>query len=186
MKNLLIIAFLLMPFPGISQTTTKPIDSFLSLNFGSPKVTILNYVKENGGTYEAFVSKANLTICYNVMYGTHMSKLFGVKYFNNKAYLATFVFKADEDNSVLNYYSELIKEISAQYDNGVSVKKFKSPYKEGDGLEISAIQKGYADYQTVWTDQNKNSITLTINSDDLSISLQFLDNKISRLAGKKR
>jgi len=165
MKKLLFITLLLIPCLGFSQTT-KPIEGFLGIKFGSSKDEVIAAMKAKG--YKPGVSNNNsdpILDFGSITYGHRQTTEFGVKFVDNKAYQAVFIFKADEEPKTIIYYNNLINDINENYGPGDQHRIFRSPYADGDGDEITAISGGYADYFTNWFDSNKNDIQVKITSE---------------------
>jgi len=75
MKKILLIALLLTPLLGFSQTT-KPIDGFLGIKFGSSKAVVLAAVRAKGGKYVKEYSNSQKLAFSNVNLGTRESTAF--------------------------------------------------------------------------------------------------------------
>lgn len=172
MKKILLITLLLIPFIGFSQTL-KPIDAFLGIKFGSSKLAVINTIKAKGGIIDKQNTDAEQIAFSNVKLGDRESVGLAVRFIHNKAYFAIFVFKADAEAQTVDYYNDLVKEITGVYGDGQATKEFKSGFKDGDGHEVIAIQNGYADFHTNWF-SNKNSIRVAIDN-ELFISLSYMD-----------
>jgi hypothetical protein len=172
MKKILLIALFLMPVIGFSQTL-KPIDGFLSIKFGSSKADVTAAIKAKGGT----VSKEapNALVFKGIKLG-HLD-VFGltVWFYNDQACQAQFFFKAELEDKTIDFYNDLMSQVSDVYGQGKSTRVFRSTFKDGDGYEITAIEQGDADYSTIWADKdNKHRIVETI-SPKLYIMLTYMD-----------
>ena len=186
MKKTLLIALLLIPFLGISQTT-KPIDGFLGIKFGSSKATVITALKTKGAILDKEDSKADELIFTNVKLGQRGAEALYVFFVSDKVYAAAFDFKPDDRPTTVGYYSRLVDDINGVYGSGKPYKHFKTPYEEGDGAEIVALQSGYAQMFTDW-ESGKNSIQVSIkhdNDDDLYILLRYEDGVLSEAANAK-
>jgi len=172
MKKILLIALLLFPCFGFSQTT-KPIEGFLGIKFGSSKADIVAAMKAKGAIF-ATNSTDDVLYFNNVSLGSRTTTAFGVRMLNNQAYEAVFMFKAEEGPKTIEYYNSLVNDISEIYGQGKSVRKFRTTFSDGDGYELTAIQTGNADYYTLWTSDNKNRISVEINS-KLDVSVFYDD-----------
>jgi hypothetical protein len=170
MKKTLFIALLLIPFLGISQTT-KPIDGFLGIKFGSDAATVKAAIKAKGGLFLASKSTTELLKFTGVKLGHRASSLFAVKLVDNKAYEADFFFDPELEAKIIDEYDALASDLNDVYGKGTATKTFKSPYADGDGFEITAIQSGNADYQTIW-ESGENTLSEVIVS-EMSIELTY-------------
>jgi hypothetical protein len=177
MKKTLLIALLLIPFFGFSQTQTiKPIEGFLGIKFGSNKADVTAAVKAKGGVLSPENSTATMLAFLNVPLGTRSASYLCIFFVNDKVFEATFFFKADVDDHTINYYDNLVNDINGVYGTGNSVKTFSSTFKDGDGYEITAIQEGDADYTTKWV-SDKNSIAAKITV-KLLVTLNYVDHTL--------
>ncbi len=188
MRKTLLITLLLIPFFGISQTT-KPIDGFLGIKFGSDAETVKAAIKAKGGIFIVKSSKPDLLEFTGVKLGHRTASVFGVKLIDNKAFEADFFFDPDLQAKIIDEYNALGSDINEVYGKGESTKTFKSPYADGDGFELTAIKSGNADYQTIWR-SGDNTISESID-DDLSIELSYqdgplIDQAISRQKAKEK
>jgi hypothetical protein len=185
MKKILLIAFLLIPFLGFSQTL-KPIESFLSIKFGSSKAEVIAAMKTKG--YDLLKtdnnSETNLEFG-TVNYAHRQTQAFAVEFVDNKCYEAVFYFKPEKDPKTIDYYNNLVRDINDVYGPGKPTKKIRYPYEEGDGQEIIALEGGYADFNTDWVDDNnKNLIEVKIAShdSDLTVLVLYINKELNDLA----
>jgi hypothetical protein len=162
MKKTLLIALLLIPFLGISQST-KPIEGFLGIKFGSTKAAVLAAMKTKGAVLNKTNSGINHLDFDNVKLGHRLAVDFVIKFVKDKAYSAIFAFKAEEDPKTIEYYNDLVGDINGIYGPGKPTSEFKSPFKNGDGHETLAIEQGYANLFTDWQ-SGTNSIQVAITS----------------------
>lgn len=184
MKKTLLIALLLIPFLGISQTT-KPIEGFLGIKFGSSKADVITAIEAKGGKLKHYANTPENTVYFSdVNLGSRATIVFFVLFVNDKAYESIFGFQPEKGPQAIEYYNSLVKDISEIYGKGKSNRLFKSPYKEGDGDEISAIEGGYANYFTNWKD-DKKVIQASIN-DKLNIQLTYEDESLAAEAQAKQ
>ncbi len=174
MKKILLIALLLVPFLGISQTT-KPIEGFLGIKFGASRADVIAAVKAKGGVLTDHSTETYL-IFSNVKLGPRASVQFDVKLFNDKCYQGYFYFKPDKEPEIIDYYNSLVNDISEIYGKGEPFKQFKSPYENGDGHEVGALEGGYAKFFTNWNSgSNFLQANIVIIKDDLYVILNYLD-----------
>jgi hypothetical protein len=183
MKKALLIALLLIPFLGIAQTT-KPIDSFLGIKFGSSKAVVLAAMKAKGATMDKENSKVDFLDFDNVKLGHRAAVDFNIKFVNDKVYAAVFVFKAEDNAHTVEYYNALVSDINDNYGKGVATKEFKSPFKEGDGNLDLAIESGHLDIFTDWKG-NTGSIQASITN-KFEIILIYQDDKLDEEATAKQ
>ena len=186
MKNLVLITLFLMPFLGISQTT-KPIEGFLGIKLGSSEADVIAAMKAKGCTPSDGGDSKKLVFQTNIKAGPRSALQLTVLFFNDQAFDAQFFFKADQEPQSVEYYNSLVNDISDVYGKGKSQRTFKSPYEAGDGHEISALEGGYADFETIWRSDNKNGIGVFIQAikDDLYIILEYFNDPIRNASLEK-
>jgi hypothetical protein len=183
MKKILLIALLLMPVIGFSQTL-KPIDGFLGIKFGTNKADVLAAIKAKGG----ILGKDTTDQLYftGIKLGHLNTYFLEVGFYNDQAYIADFVFKADLEDKTIDFYNDLVGQVSDVYGKGQSQRVFRSTFKDGDGYEITAIQNGDADFTTSWTDKDSKNYILAKIGSNLKISLFYINNAMRDLAIAKQ
>jgi len=120
------------------------------------------------------VSKSKIYIFKNINFGGRKPASMAAFFFQNKFYSATFMYIPDDSTEIINYYNELVADVTGVYGEGQVTKEFSSGYTEGDGNEITAIQGGYAKYNTLWHDDKNNIIVAAIGK-NLTIGLTYTD-----------
>ena len=182
MKKILLIALLLVPFLGISQTT-KPIDGFLGIKFGTGKAELITRMKARGARFDPTNSNATLLSFTNVKLGSRQAAAFFVNMVDDKAYLAIFMFKPEDEPKTIEYYNALVHDIDDIYGPGRPTKVFKSPFQEGDGNEIEALEGGYADMHTDWKSDSKaiQAIIKHNKQQELSVVLTYGDHDLAKI-----
>ena len=92
MKKTLLIVLLLVPFFGFSQTT-KPIESFLSIKFGSSKAEVIAAMKAKGYNLLKSDENSDTNLEFGaVNYAHRQTQAFAVEFVDNKCYEAIFDF----------------------------------------------------------------------------------------------
>lgn len=186
MKKILLITLLLIPVLGFSQTT-KPIDGFLGVKFGSSKADVTAALKKRGATVLTSNDPNDTNVLYfgNVTLGHRSALQLNVWFVDDKAFAATFTFKAEVDDKTIDYYNDLVADINGIYGVGKSIKKFKDPYKEGDGYEITGIEQGDVNFYTDWLDGSNNVIEAKIGI-KLYVTLLYRDSELGKIADAKQ
>ncbi len=184
MKNLLLIALLLLPFYGISQTK-KPIDSFLGIKLGSTTAQAKAALQARGAIFDKTESKPEMLVYKNVSLGSRKAEYLIFATINDRVYRAFFIFKPQLRAKTIEYYDNLVSSIEDVYGEGEATLEFKSPYEDGDGHELSAIEGGYADYSTLWISENENSIEAKIST-GMMVILEYQDSKLMDIAIEKK
>lgn len=187
MIKTLLIALILIPTYGISQTK-KPIDGFLGIPFGSSRASVIAALNAKGGILDRKESKPDFIVYRGIKLGHREARLFVIKLVNDKAFQADFIFDPILDARAIEYYYSLVNDITEIYGNGESNKKFKEPYSDSDddGIKISAIKSGNADYTTIWVSpSNNNAISIQID-ETLTVTLTYQDSKLIEEAIKQR
>ncbi|MGN6181234.1 MAG: hypothetical protein ACTHNW_18775 [Mucilaginibacter sp.] len=184
MKKILLTTLLLIPFIGFSQTT-KPIDGFLGIKFGSGKLAVITAMKARGSNLVA--NKKDELIFNNVKLGKDRAKVLFVRFVNNKAYDADFYFVPDVSGHALAMYNGFVNDFTGVYGAGQSIKNYTSPYNADDTstLELGLLV-GKVDYHTDFTDSNTNyiEIGLTPINSQLEIEISYVDNTLADQADK--
>jgi hypothetical protein len=176
MKKTLLITLLLVPFLGISQTI-KPIDGFLGIKFGSSRMAVISALNAKGGILDKSQSTPILLAYKNIKLGHRTAGAFVVKFIDNKAFEADFIFDPGLDAKTLEYYKQLVNDINENYGTGLERKKFQEPYndEDDDGLKIDAIKDGKAEFETYWRSlPTKNTIMASIDV-ALTVILTYQD-----------
>lgn len=185
-KKTLLIALLLAPFLGISQAK-KPIEGFLGLKFGSNKAVILAAMKAKGAVLDKTNSDADNLFFSNTKLGQRLADIFIVKFVNNKAFEADYIFKPEAEGKILLEYNALVADMTRVYGDGKGTYKYTSPYKEGeeDGDTFIGLQAGKIDYHTLWVDANSNSVEVRIST-NMTVDLNYQDDKLTTEAIAKQ
>jgi hypothetical protein len=186
MNKYLLVALLLIPFTGISQSK-KSIDGFLGIKFGSSRASVIIALKAKGGILSLKESSADWVYFKNLKLGHRAAGAFIVKFIDNKAYEGDFLFDPGADAHTLEYYFSLVNDINESYGTGDLRKNFKDPYndKDEDDIKISAIKNGNAEYVTYWQSENKNTIAASID-EGLAVLLTYQDETLTGEAVKRQ
>jgi hypothetical protein len=188
MKNLLFIATLfLMPFCGFSQTT-KPIDGFLGVKFGSTKAAVTAAMKARGAKLNTENSDVDDLMFENVSLGHRPIEFINVRFVDDKVFDADLYFKPDDNNHALEYYNSLVDDINDIYGKGAPTRTYTAPYKDGDGYEKDALAIGAAEYFTFWKAANENNMMAKIKKmdSDLMVVLIYQDDQLTKKAIAKQ
>lgn len=186
MKKTLLVALLVIPFLGISQTT-KPIDGFLGIKFGSTRVAVIEALNAKGGILNKKNTTADLLYYNNIKLGHRNAGAFIVKFIDNKAFEADFIFDPGLEAKTIQYFFELTNDINDNYGAGDVKKKFQEPYddEDDDGIKIDGIKHGKIDYVTYWLSSAKNSIAESITP-ELAVLLIYQDSALTDEAVKRQ
>ena len=186
MKKTLLIALLLIPFLGISQTT-KPIEGFLGIKFGSSKAVVIAAMKAKGATlFKARSDNDNLAFS-NAKLGTREAAAFLVRFVNDKAFEADYIFAPQVEAKVIDDYKDLVADITRVYGAGKAINHYNDPYNDGEGLNdsLTGLAVGKIDLHTTWFDNNKNSVTVSIET-NMVVKLQYQDDALTNRAIEKQ
>jgi hypothetical protein len=185
MKKTLLITLSLIPFLGISQTT-KPIEGFLGIKFGSSAVAVETAVAAKGGVLDRPGSTKDVKVFRRTKLGHRDAVSFIVKFVNDKAYEADFIFKPGLEAKTVDYYNELVNDMNENYGKGDSKIDFKSPYSEKDDelTKIVAIKTAMAEYKTFWESAD-NAIVVQV-TEALTVDLIYQDGKLADQAVAKQ
>lgn len=188
MKKLFFTALLLISINVFAQSK-KRITGFISIPFGSSKTAVIAGVKAKGGTLDPKYTTATVLQFKNVKMGTRKAGLLVVRLVDGKAYEADFYFVPSLEAKTIEYYDSLNEDLSSVYGEGNSYRKFKEPFTDGDGYELTAIKTGNAEYNTFWhndeDDDDTNSIKTTI-TEAMLVSVSYQDGKLINKAIEKQ
>lgn len=121
----------------------------------------------------------------NVTLGHRRAVDFAVRFLNNKAYEAVFLFKADDDPKTIEYYKALVADINEIYGKGKENRIFRTTFSDGDGYELTAIETGNADYFTNWRDNSTKNLIQAMIDSKLNVYLFYIDQSLSDEATAK-
>ena len=186
MKKILLAVLLIAPFLGMSQTT-KPIDGFSGIKFGSNSVTVLAALKAKGGIINKENTEKDYLALDHVKIGTRVASVM-VKFINDKAFEADYLFLPEVEGKLLELYKGVDNDITLAYGSTKQVSnKYKDPYKEGEeeSLTLIGLSAGNIDFTTSWFDSAENSIQITITT-DMIVKLTYQDNKLTDQAVAKQ
>jgi hypothetical protein len=175
MKKILLIALLLIPCIGFSQTT-KPITGFLGIKFGSSKVAVIAAMKAKGATWDKANTSGDDYAFSNVKLGLRTTAAFLVRFVNNKAYEADYIFAPDVEAKAIPDYNDLVADMTRVYGTGQVTKTYGYPYVEGDDNTLLGLSSGKIDFHTLWVDNANGDNTIEISiPTDMSVKLQYQD-----------
>ena len=187
MKKLLIITLSLIPF-FVAAQTTKPIDGFLGIKFGSSKPVVMAAMKARGAKLDASSNATSLAYT-NVSMAHRPTEVVIIRFVNGKVYEGDIFFTpADNDHAII-YYNDLVSDLSENYGKGLDNKKFTSPYVNGDGEEVTALLVGAADFDTIWQASNDNTVKASIDKESdtsLGVQLTYQDDILTQQAIDKQ
>ncbi len=188
MKKILLITLLSLPILGFSQTSTKPIDGFLGIKFGTTKLAVTAAMKARGAKLDANSDATNLAYT-NVSMAHRPTEVVIIRFVDGKVYEGDIFFTPADNDHTIAYYNDLVSDLNENYGKGQDSKKFTSPYADGDGHEVTALLVGAADYQTVWEAANSNTIKASIDKESdtsLSVELTYQDDVLTQQAIDKQ
>ncbi|MFI5162934.1 MAG: hypothetical protein ACHQHN_16755 [Sphingobacteriales bacterium] len=169
-KILFIVILFLAPFYSFSQNK-KSIDSFIDIPFGSDSATVKAMIAAKNGVKNDAISRKDYIIFTGLSIGGHRTAMLGVKFVNNKAYEAGFMFSDFKEDDILTYYDTFCTDITAVYGKGTMTNNFGN---SNNMLRILKLKSGNATCSTVWESKNKNTISLTFRPIDQSLYVLLL------------
>lgn len=186
MKKILSAVLFITPFLGMSQTT-KPIDGFSGIKFGSNKITVLAALKAKGGVLDKENTEKDYLAVDHVKIGTRVASLM-VKFVNDKAFEADYLLDPEVEGKLLELYKSVNEDITSAYGDKKDVStKYKAPYKEGEdeALTLLGLSAGNIDFTTTWSDSADNTIQITITT-EMIVKLTYQDSKLVKQAIAKQ
>lgn len=183
-KKIYILLLIFVPVYGFSQIR-KPITGFLGVPFGSDRQTVQAALLAKGATLDKDSSTDEMLAFTNVAIENRKNAALGVQFVKGKAYAAAFIFPDQPMDKPIEFYNNLVRDFNEIYGLSESHKDFTSPYHEGDGKEMEAIQAEKAVYLTMWKDEaNDNAVTITIGV-NLYVYITIHNQKLGELAEEK-
>lgn len=179
MKNKLLLLFII-PLFAIAQQKA-PIDNYAGIKLGSTPDVVKQALIAKGAIFNSTASRKDTYFFSNVAFNDHQASMLLIKFYNNKFYQATLIFPPSIDDSLLNQYQGIIKELNIMYGDGSVHTDFEAPYHQGDGNEIYAIKNNKASYFTTWASANpdgtNNTVIFNIGT-NLAFTLSFIDGSL--------
>jgi len=187
MKNLIFTCLIILTSLFTKAQTNKPIDGFLGIKFGSTAKQVTSVLTGKGAIAETEEAKDVLRF-NNLSLGSRKLDDFYAYFINDKVFQAEFFFKSEPEAKTIEYFELLAQDITGVYGKGEYSRIFKSPYKDGDGYEITALKSGNAEYYITWKDNNQNTIREEVNiiDDILYVKLSYQDKVLTRKAIAKQ
>jgi len=157
MKKALLLFILIIPVAALSQTT-KPIDGFMTVPFGSDSALVKKAFLSKGAKEDYSVTTKDFIGFKDFIFSDRKVSLCIVKFFNNKAYEADFIFRDFDQDNALSYYDDLAGDISAVYGQGELTNNFGK--SETNSYRIIHLQEGDETAKTLWMSDNSHGLTL--------------------------
>ena len=156
MKNLLIaIAILATSVLNAQEFSGVPIDGDLT--------TFLTRIKAKGFTFKKYIEQGAII---NGKIGIRDVEVFVFTTPKSKKVFKLSVYFPERSTwgSLKSEYFELVEVLTKKYGEPTSrYSSFKSPYEEGDGYEMSAVQLEKCNYSTFWIKRNNLSMVIDIS-----------------------
>jgi len=153
MKKLILITIIICTALVDKAQTTKPIDGFLGIKFGSYTGQVIDALKARGASedldYNNNYNRTGNLRFKNVLLGDRICADFIVSFANDKACQAEFIFDPEGEAESVNYYLALVKDLRSVYGNGEMEHNRENSVGHDD---IRDIKSGYANFATNWDD----------------------------------
>ncbi|MCZ4224941.1 hypothetical protein [Pedobacter rhodius] len=176
MKKAILSILLIMPFFCFCQTD-EDINGVLGIPFGASRDKVIEVLASKGAISK---QKEGKILFSNVKFGPYEGCLAIFSFVGNKFYEVIISLPHGPDGTVINRYDRVNRELSKEYGETKTYKKFQYPYKEGDGRTLSALKGGKAEFEAYWT-KEIGSVSSKIMA-TLDIFLTYQDNKLTRKA----
>jgi len=124
----------------------------------------------------------------NITLGTRRAALLTVKFIDNKAFEADFLFNPPSKTQAIKYYNKLNSELTGIYGQSQPFRITNGAYQKGHISEWSAIKLGQVEYSSYWTDmlaEDANLLKTSITR-SLSVELTYQDGKLLKLDIKRQ
>jgi len=184
MKKLLLLLIITMPLIAFSQGK-KSIDGFLDIPFGSDSITVKNAIAAKGGKQIDSLSRKDSPVFAGfTVSGREVGCV--IKFVDNKAYEADFIFVVSPEDEVLDFYDNLRNDINAVYGKGILTNNFRD--SENNRTRIRMLKSGNQFCTTLWRSKNKNAASLEFQSTvhSLNVMLVYQDAALFSLVQSRR
>jgi hypothetical protein len=159
-KLVLITTTLLLPFFVFAQTE---LPGALGLTFGMNKASVKRIMIDKGGVLDASNSDANTQVYTGVTMGIKHTDWVGCNFINDKLYSIKILFIPVTKLNTQGLFDDLQAIITTKYGKPESIRKFISPYSDGDGNEIDAVLTGKGTIVSLWIKfKNDSGISLEV------------------------
>lgn len=169
-----------------SQASTQgkqaEVTGMLGVSFGKTPSEVVLQMKQKG--YLPKQSKAGYLTFSNVKFGIYSNVTVAYYFHNNKFFHGLVLLVPDKEPKVIDLYYDVVSAFTEKYGRGNQIREFRSPFKEDDGYEVTAIQGGYATYKTTWPYLGIGMASIEI-SDNLIIAINYYHYKMSVEAEKE-
>ncbi len=176
MKKLIIL--LLLPICSLAQV--KPIDKFLGIPFRSSQSFTKSELTTRGGT---IVEVADSTVfgVIGIKFAERTPDLISFNFQDDKFFQGVVVLDPELEGKTLEYYITVRNELTSVYGKGKWINNFQSPYRIGDGYELTALRLGKGTVGAMWTFRNvegfDNWVSLEVTP-ELKVKLVYTDGSI--------
>lgn len=130
--------------------------------FGSSKAQVEMIMSYKG--YKMDAKQGTSATFENIAFGAFKNCAAVFKFTGNKLFQITIFLPDVMDSKLIEQYDHVVEELSNKYGKPESFKNFKSPYKDGDGYETTAIKTGKATFISFWSG-GQGSISAEIVTD---------------------
>jgi hypothetical protein len=183
MKKLIFL--LILPLYIYGQE--KPIDKFIGIPFNSSRVSVLEQIKLKGGD-PVEVSDTTIIGAIGIKFAGRTTDLISLRMHNDKFFQGVIILDPELEGKTIEYFITIRNELTEVYGKGKQLTSFQSPYRVGDGYELTAVQTGKGQIASSWTYENqagdKNWISIDITP-DLKIRLTYTEGTTYKEASKQ-
>lgn len=189
MKKLALILLLIPFFASAQNQLTFPggkelpnISSVIGIPFGKTKAEVITLMKGKG--YSPTPNKESYLSFKNVKYGRYTAASFTLYFYKNKFYHGLIILIPEQKPKVYDEYNELVSTLSEKYGEPVSIREFKTPYKDGDGYEETAVTGGYATINDNWLNKGLGFLITELTKSTL-IAIDYYHTEMYNTAFKE-
>ncbi len=166
---------MLMVLPLLSLGQSKITRAFYEIPFSSTREDITNSILKRGGEIDKQRSTDQKLVVSNLNFRNREALSVVFLFEKDTLYQASATLKNDSI-SVLDLFLHTKNDIDTVYGRGEFKKEFILPYKEGDGVELIAIRRGFANYSCTWqsvlSNKHKALISLRINKNNVELTYE--------------
>ena len=187
MKNIFFLLLIITILPLYIYGQEKPIDKFIGIPFNSSRVSVLEQIKLKGGD-PVEVSDTTIIGAIGIKFAGRTTDLISLRMHNDKFFQGVIILDPELEGKTIEYFITIRNELTEVYGKGKQLTSFQSPYRVGDGYELTAVQTGKGQIASAWTYENqagdKNWISIEITP-DLKIRLTYTEGTTYKEASKQ-
>lgn len=159
------------------QTTEAAPDGAAGVKYGMSPSEVKAIWRTRGTLYQDYEltqPKLGSIFFTKIKVGSVTFDIGGAKFVNDKLYEIALSKLPNEDAFAQTIYDELKDILMSNHQNGQSIRRFESPYEDGDGYEMQAVRVGKGTIATYWIfEDSVISLEIYPSTNGVSVRLQY-------------